>query len=502
MKDPGRRGAAAAAAIAAAVLALSWAGRSLRGRDGLQFPRRRAAAVAGARDDRSGARREDDGGLSAPEPVLTAAAKRLFSDPTARGAVAGADPETLAASGAGPRLTGASVDLPSGGSAPTASALAAARRDASPERGPAAPGPGAAAGPSEATAPGASSLSSPSGAGASGRRPPPGPSAGEGGMLPSEGAKLADAARGQRALNPADGGNMSVKAGLMSQASADAKLDEGLREAISGLGPSPSPAAVAKAAEGVLKDQGLKKDDVDLETAVARAQAPPQPPVAPETVAATVQKMVAENPLTPTQLEQLRREEKSPPPLRGPPPKGAIDAYRKYGDAFEKAEKDFGVKPQHILGILGVETGYGRNTGSLPAASTLLAISQRTNADGTPTRAAKQASHDLAALGRLKANGELTGSEPVNYAGAMGIPQFLVSSWEAYARSPTGGKRNPFDFGTAAYSVGSYLKSNGYGKSVEGSVFRYNHSQAYVDKVLGLSAQVEQGIKPLKPAAP
>lgn len=78
----------------------------------------------------------------------------------------------------------------------------------------------------------------------------------------------------------------------------------------------------------------------------------------------------------------------------------------------------------------------------------------------------------------------------------MGIPQFLPTSWEAYSRAPGGGKRDPFNFGTAAYSVGNYLRVHGYSKDVPRSIWGYNHSQEYVDKVLGLSADVKAALPP------
>ena len=76
----------------------------------------------------------------------------------------------------------------------------------------------------------------------------------------------------------------------------------------------------------------------------------------------------------------------------------------------------------------------------------------------------------------------------------MGIPQFLPTSWEAYSRAPDGGKRDPFNFGDAAYSVGNYLRVHGYSKNVPRSIWGYNHSQEYVDKVLGLSADVKESL--------
>lgn len=210
-------------------------------------------------------------------------------------------------------------------------------------------------------------------------------------------------------------------------------------------------------------------------------------------------------PLTPAEEVEVQRLADQPPPPRAPAPRGALDAFRRHKDVFDKALKDFGVKPEHILGILGVETGWGRNTGKFPLPATLKSISQRTGPDGRPTKQAKQAARDLAALARLSAQGNLGGLKPDqvrgSYAGAMGIPQFLPSSWEALSRSPDGGKRDPFDFGDAAYSVGNYLRAHGYSKNVAGSIWGYNHSQEYVEKVMGLSDKVKGGLPAHTPPA-
>ena len=163
------------------------------------------------------------------------------------------------------------------------------------------------------------------------------------------------------------------------------------------------------------------------------------------------------------------------------------------------------MRPEHILGILGVETVWGRNTGNLPLVGVLQERAKE-NEGGNPTKRAVQSANDLLALARLSATERLGGRLPADikgsYAGAMGIPQFLPTSWEAYARTPQGKTLDPFDFATAAYSVGNYLRVHGYSRDVSKSIMAYNHSQAYVDKVLGLSADVKAGLDKAKAGGP
>jgi membrane-bound lytic murein transglycosylase B len=135
--------------------------------------------------------------------------------------------------------------------------------------------------------------------------------------------------------------------------------------------------AVTEAAEGVLAENGFTPDDVDLPLAIARASAPPPPDVPPAAYAEAVRAIMAVAPLTAPERAEVEKLADKPPPPRAPAPRGSLDAFRRHKDVLDKAHRDFGVKPEHILGILGVETGWGRNTGKYPLPSTLKAISER-----------------------------------------------------------------------------------------------------------------------------
>lgn len=446
--------------------------------------------------------------LAPPEPVLQQSAGRRFSSPSSHGAAAGGipgveEPEGSASREAAPAARGSAWEpnLPGGYGAPTS---AGARSTGSFEGG-------ANEAPLAAGAPGAAAPARTGSPAARGEeRGPRGP----GDARAPEDRKLTGAAgglvaaardlktRGDSAAMRAESG---LEAGIMRGLALDDKVDAGIRGAISDLQSSGRPVtaeAVAKAAHGVLKDNGFDPDEEDVAAAVARASSPP-PNVPPGAYAEAAKNMASTPPLDPETREELRRVADKPPPPRAPAPRGAIDAFKQYQGVLGKAEKDFGVKPEHILGILGVETTWGRNTGKFPIVRTLEEISGRTGPDGRPTRAAKQAASDLKALARLSAQDNLGGLKPSeirsSYAGAMGVPQFLPTSWEAYSRAPDGGKRDPFNFGTAAYSVGNYLKVHGYNKDVARSIWGYNHSQEYVDKVLNLSADVKAGISATAP---
>lgn len=123
------------------------------------------------------------------------------------------------------------------------------------------------------------------------------------------------------------------------------------------------------------------------------------------------------------------------------------------------AEEKSGVPAEIIVAIIGVETAYGRNTGSYRVLDALATL-----AFHFPKRAPffRSELENFLLLTRDEGIDPLgpTGS----YAGAMGIPQFMPSSFRHYAVDfDTDGHRdiwrNPRD---AIGSVGNYLKEHGW----------------------------------------
>ncbi len=136
-----------------------------------------------------------------------------------------------------------------------------------------------------------------------------------------------------------------------------------------------------------------------------------------------------------------------------------VDFWNKHADALARAEKECGVPAQVIVSIIGVETFYGGNTGSwrvLDALSTLCFDYQ------PRAEFFCQQLREFLILTREQQVDPLTlkGS----YAGAMGLPQFMPSSFRAYAVDFDGDGHidiwtNPVD---AIGSVASYFKRHGW----------------------------------------
>jgi membrane-bound lytic murein transglycosylase B len=130
-----------------------------------------------------------------------------------------------------------------------------------------------------------------------------------------------------------------------------------------------------------------------------------------------------------------------------------------HAEYLRRAEEEFGVPPEVILGILGVETNYGRNTGNFRAVDALATIAF----DGTRRQAFfRDELKELLLLAREK------GVDPLgirgSYAGAVGLPQFMPSSYRKYAVDYDGDgaidlRGSPAD---AIGSVANYIRSFGW----------------------------------------
>lgn len=149
---------------------------------------------------------------------------------------------------------------------------------------------------------------------------------------------------------------------------------------------------------------------------------------------------------------------------------GGLEFWKQHHETLARAEKEFGVAPEIVVAIIGVETRYGRNKGSyrvLDALSTL--------AFDYPPRSPffyQELEQFLLLENYAGIDIETTlGS----YAGAMGFGQFIPSSYHHYAVDFDGdGKidliNNPVD---AIGSVANYFARHGWkhGEAVASRAF-------------------------------
>ncbi|MFC3286304.1 lytic murein transglycosylase B [Litchfieldella rifensis] len=177
-----------------------------------------------------------------------------------------------------------------------------------------------------------------------------------------------------------------------------------------------------------------------------------------------------------------------------------IDAHR---EAFARVEDEYGVPAEIVAAIIGVETSYGRHTGHHRVIDSLSTLAFHHPSRGSFFR------------GELLAFLEITREQQVNpgslkgsYAGAMGYPQFIPTSYRAYAVDFDGdGMRdlwgNPVD---AIGSVGNYFAEHGWqpgapiyseaqGPEVPPSALAFNQTRP---PYVALQALAEYGVQPLE----
>jgi peptidoglycan lytic transglycosylase B len=133
--------------------------------------------------------------------------------------------------------------------------------------------------------------------------------------------------------------------------------------------------------------------------------------------------------------------------------------WNRNADALRRATAEFGVQEDVIVGIIGVETTFGRNIGTYRVIDALVTL-----AFDYP----KRGSYFRGELEHYLVVSRDQGIDPLrikgSYAGAIGIPQFMPGSYRRFAVDFDGdGQINlatsPAD---AIGSIGNFLKSHGW----------------------------------------
>ena len=168
-------------------------------------------------------------------------------------------------------------------------------------------------------------------------------------------------------------------------------------------------------------------------------------------------------------------------------PSPALAAYQRGAQIINTADKSCNVPWELIAAIGRVESDHGRYNGNTLTAKGVstpgiygIALNGK---NGT------QAIQDT--------DGGQLDNDPV-FDRAVGPMQFIPSTWQVVKVDADGdGERNPQDIDDAALATGVYLCSGKENLSTRGgqetAVFRYNHSQDYVNLVLRIMEAYSQG---------
>jgi len=143
--------------------------------------------------------------------------------------------------------------------------------------------------------------------------------------------------------------------------------------------------------------------------------------------------------------------------------RGGVEFWREHEDLVQQAAERFGVDPQVIVAIIGVETFYGRITGGyrvLDALTTLSFYYPDTGNDRSDFFSRELMQFLLLGSEESLPLREVTGS----YAGAMGLGQFMPSSYREYAVDLDGDDRRDLwsSMPDVIGSVANYLHRHGW----------------------------------------
>jgi membrane-bound lytic murein transglycosylase B len=186
---------------------------------------------------------------------------------------------------------------------------------------------------------------------------------------------------------------------------------------------------------------------------------------------------------------------------------------------LKKMENQFQVDKEVVVAILLVESRFGENIGKHRVIPTLasMAVMDSTENLQKNYQALKETNQDLSyewlesfakrkanwAYDELKCFLRIIQNEEVDplefygsYAGALGMAQFIPSSYLIFAQSNHGLKHWLLNREEAIFSIGNYLNSHGWKRNLpiekkRKVLWYYNHSEPYVDTIL----QVAQKIK-------
>ena len=135
-------------------------------------------------------------------------------------------------------------------------------------------------------------------------------------------------------------------------------------------------------------------------------------------------------------------------------------------DSLTRAEKEYGVPAEIIVGIIGVETIYGRDTGTFRVMDALTTLAF--DFPASHPRAKERSEFFKSEIEQFLTLQSRRSADPFeprgSFAGAMGMPQFMPSSWVKYAVDFDGDGNvdlwnSPAD---VIGSVGNYFKAFGW----------------------------------------
>jgi membrane-bound lytic murein transglycosylase B len=193
---------------------------------------------------------------------------------------------------------------------------------------------------------------------------------------------------------------------------------------------------------------------------------------------------------------------------------------RQYHGILKEMERKFDVEMEVAVAILLVETRFGENIGKHRVIPTLASMAIMDSTENllknyatiwemnpeipfawVETQASRRANW---AYKELKHFLEIIRSEEMDplelygsTAGALGMPQFIPSSYLAYAMNKNSFKEWIYNPEAAIFSIGNYLKSHGWKKGLSAPqqkklLWHYNRSDPYGETILQVAGKIRR----------
>jgi membrane-bound lytic murein transglycosylase B len=186
---------------------------------------------------------------------------------------------------------------------------------------------------------------------------------------------------------------------------------------------------------------------------------------------------------------------------------------------LNKMENKFGLEKEVVVAILLVESRFGENIGKYRVIPTLASMALMDSVENLQKnyQALKDTNPELSyecvesfakrkaiwAYDELKCFLNIVRDEKIDplevygsYAGALGMAQFIPSSYLAYALNPKSLEDWLLSKEAAIFSIGNYLKSHGWKKKLtiekkKQVLWYYNHSEPYVETIFQLAQKIK-----------
>lgn len=187
---------------------------------------------------------------------------------------------------------------------------------------------------------------------------------------------------------------------------------------------------------------------------------------------------------------------------------------------LKKMEKQFHVDKEVVVAILLVESRFGENIGKhrvIPTLASMALMDSQENLrenylilreidpelsyawmEGLAKRKAAWAYHELKCFLKIIRDEKIDPLEVLgSFAGALGMAQFIPSSYLAYALNKKGLKSWLLGNEEAIFSIGNYLNAHGWKKNLplekkKRLLWYYNRSEPYIETILQVAQEIKR----------